>query len=335
MNNVFSALNRIKGDRSGKDRKMERKWDAICIGYVTQDILLTNIPEDALKRDASVADTAMISFGGDAGNQAVALSRLGSRTALLVHIGTDSIGESVYGLLKKEPVDRSLILRKEEYQIMLSVVVVKPDGERSFLVRNANQSAYPAAEEITDEILKNTRAVTIGSLFCLPGLDGLPMAGVLKRAQNFGVLTFCDMTLDIMKIGPEAISCVYPYIDYMIPSMEEARYCTGKSDPDEIADYFLSRGVKNLVLKLGSRGCFFKNEKKRFITEAFPVKAVDTTGCGDTFLGAFTHGILENWEEEKAARFACAAGAINATQLGAHSAVQNEGQVLSFMEKPK
>ena len=69
---------------------MCKKYDVICIGFIVQDIVMSNIPYDALTRDTSVADEGLITSGGDAANQAVTLSYLGSHTALLVKIGRDT-----------------------------------------------------------------------------------------------------------------------------------------------------------------------------------------------------------------------------------------------------
>lgn len=311
---------------------MNKEFDVICIGCIVQDILITDIPHDALSRDTSIASSAMITSGGDAANESVTLGRLGSKTALLVKIGTDSLGNSIYSTLDDEPVDRSLIVRDNEAEMMLAIVVIMPDGDRSFLVKRGNEKSYLIPEEISDEALKSARAVTVGSLFCLPGLDGEGIASVLKRAQSFGVITICDMTHDINNIGPEAQLCVYPHVDYLMPSLEEATYVTGETDPDKIADYFLAKGAKNVVLKLGADGCFFKNAEKRFFADPYDITAVDTTGCGDCCLGGFTHALLKGWPIEKCVDFACATGAINATGVGAHHTIQNEAHVLSFME---
>lgn len=311
---------------------MKKKYDAVCIGFAVQDILMTNVPKDALSRDTSVASSATITSGGDAVNEAVTLGRLGSKTGLLVKLGTDSVGKSIYSTLEDEPVDLSLMVRDDEAQMILAIAMIQADGERSFIIRQANDNAYLNEDEITDAILKDTRAVTVGSLFCIPGLDGEPIASILQRAQSHGAFTVCDMTYDQFQIGPKAQEAAYPYIDYMMPSLEEATYVTGETDPDRIADYFLSRGVKNVLLKLGSKGCFFKNKEKRFFTDPYQVKAIDTTGCGDCCLGAFTHALLNEWSIEKCVDFACAVGAINATGVGAHHTLKNEAHVFSFME---
>ncbi len=311
---------------------MSKKYDAVCIGFIVQDIIVTDIPEDALTKDTSVAKEALITSGGDAGNEAITLAHLGSRTAPLVKIGRDAVGNSIYSILENEPVDRSLIIRDSAAEMMMAIVVIKPDGERSFLVKKGNSHYQLLPEEIPEEALKDTRAVTVGSLFCLPGLDGAPIAGILERARSYGAITICDMSHDLEHIGPEAQLPVYPHVDYMMPSLEEAHYVTGETDPDKIADYFLSRGVGNVVLKLGADGCFFKNAQKRFFSDPYEIKAVDTTGCGDNFLGGFTHALLKGWPIETCTDFACAVGAINATGLGAHHTIKSEQQVLSFME---
>ena len=113
-------------------------------------------------------------------------------------------------------------------------------------------------------------------------------ASLFRLAREKKVLTFADMTADAYGIGPEGIASVYPYTDYLMPSYEEALYTCGKEDVDDIADYFLTRGVQNVVLKLGSDGCFVKNSGDRFYMDPYPVRAVDTTGCGDNSV-SYTH----------------------------------------------
>lgn len=311
---------------------MNKKYDAVCLGFVVQDILLTDVPKDALTRDTAVASSATVTSGGDAANQSVTLGRLGSKTALLVKLGTDSIGKSIYSTFDGEPVDLSLMIRDDEAQMILAVVMIQPNGDRTFVIRQGNDKCYLTADEISEDVLKNTRALTVGSFYCLPGLDGAPMAGILEKARSYGAITICDMTYDQYHLGPKAQECSYPHIDYIMPSMEEASYVTGETQPDKIADYFLSKGVKNVVLKLGADGCFFKNAEKRFFSDPYDIAAVDTTGCGDCCLGGFTHALLKGWPIEKCVDFACAAGAINATGVGAHHTIQNEEHVLDFMK---
>lgn len=314
---------------------MNRKYDVICLGIICQDIVMTDIPEDALRHDSIIAKKVIVTSGGDATNQAVTLSRLGSKTALLLKMGLDSISNSVYDELSKEPLDLSLIIREEKAKITLSVCVIKPNGERTFLVGKGSENCFLTMEDINLNLLKETKAITIGSLFTLKDLDCGGISKIFQKAREYGTITICDMAIDMMKIGPGAVMDVYPYTDYMMPSLEEAHYVTGETDPDKIADTLLSNGVKTVILKMGAEGCFVKNKEVRFFCDPYDINPVDTTGCGDNFLAGFTHYIIQGKSLKDAIQFACATGALNAMGLGAHLTVHSEEQVLEFMRTHK
>ena len=100
-----------------------------------------------------------------------------------------------------------------------------------------------------------------------------------------------------------------------------------------MAEYFLDRGVGSVVIKLGSRGSFFKNARERFYTDPYSVKPVDTTGCGDNFTAGFIHAYLKGQSMRECMQFASAAGALNSQGLGASSYIRSEQMVLDFMKE--
>ena len=312
---------------------MDKTFDAVCIGVAIQDIIMPGIPYNAFEYDTCTAQGGFLAVGGDAANEAVVLARLGNHTGLLARVGSDAIGSSIYELLRREPLDLSTIIRDPDARMALAAALIHPDGERSFFLIPGNSSYYLKPEDVTDEILRQTRVVTVGSLYCLPGLDGQPIADILSRAQSFQTITVCDMTHDSFHIGPDAMDCVYPYVDFMMASLEEAVYVTGQTDPEKIADRFLKQGVKNVVVKLGGRGCFFKNGEEAFFSPAFDVQAKDTTGCGDNFVAGFVHGLLRQWTFRDCVKFGSAAGGLNATAPGAHETVKSERQVMDFIHQ--
>ena len=308
------------------------KYDVLCVGVAVQEIMMQGIPEDALKRDSTHAKQTLVAAGGDAVNQAAVLAKLGKRTALIAGFGRDPVGVQIAADMEACGVDITYAVRDGIEKTRFSVVLIRDDGQRSFLVGAGEGSADLSLEQIPFELLERTRAVSLGSLFFLKRLDGIGAATVFKAAKEKGVLTFADMTADAYGIGPDGVAQIYPYTDYIMPSYEEAVYVTGEKDPDQIAGYFLDRGVGTCVIKMGSRGCFVKSSQQRFMREAFPVKPVDTTGCGDAFCGAFISAVLDGMSLSDCARYASAAGAINATALGAHTAVQSDGQIREFMK---
>ena len=123
-----------------------------------------------------------------------------------------------------------------------------------------------------------------------------------------------------------------PLIDYITPNEDEARYFTGKDDPEAMADVFLRYGVQNIIIKLGSRGCLLKNRKTVIRLPALPVHAVDATGAGDSLAAGFVSELLRGASQEEALRFGNACGAICTTAVGAGTALKNREQVLQLLQ---
>jgi len=124
-----------------------------------------------------------------------------------------------------------------------------------------------------------------------------------------------------------------PLIDYITPNEDEARYFTGKSSPEDMADTLLRLGARHVIIKLGSKGCLMKTKDKTVRLPAYGIQAVDATGAGDNFAAGFASEILRGAADEEALRFANACGAICATQVGAGTALRSREQVLRFMEE--
>lgn len=312
--------------------KQRKKYDAICIGQIVQDILATNIPEDALTCGIPTidADEILMAGGGDAINEAATLSRLGNHTGLLARLDRGDVGNMICGDLDRCGISKELLVRPEDCKSVSVIVVVKPNGEHSFFL-GKGKNDFLKREDVDFSVFKETRAVLAGSLYILGELDTDGIVDIFKAAKEGGAITIADMTYDSKKLGPHAFDNLYPYVDYCMPSYEEASYVTGETDPDAMADAFLRLGAKHVVIKLGGKGCFFKDAGKRFFTDPFKITPVDTTGCGDNFVAGFTHCLLKGMPAEECAEFASAAGALNSQGLGAHMTIMSEEQVLEFM----
>jgi sugar/nucleoside kinase (ribokinase family) len=98
-----------------------------------------------------------------------------------------------------------------------------------------------------------------------------------------------------------------------------------------MADAFLERGVRNVIIKLGPRGCFYRNRDESICLPAFDIEAVDATGAGDNFLAGFVSGIIRGKSDREALSFANACGAICTTAVGAGTALRSREQVEDFM----
>ena len=143
---------------------------------------------------------------------------------------------------------------------------------------------------------------------------------LLKKCQEMGKTTFLDVCWDAKGNWGKVLDCCLPYLDFFMPSIDEAiQLADGKEDPEEIADVFMAKGAKNVIIKLGKRGSFLRRagETKGKI---FPIvgraKPVDTTGAGDSFDGAFLCGLLEGMSLLDAAKLATAAASLNTGAFG-------------------
>lgn len=305
--------------------------DVVCIGEITLDITMRNIPENALSLDSSFADETIFAVGGDATNQAAVLSALGLKAGLVTKIGYDDTGLIIHRKLQEDGLDLTYLIRSPDKVSSLSIVVVNPGGQRHFLVWRGKNDQDLRLDEIDLTFLDRTRAVSAGSLFAMRELDRGGIAEIFRQARAKGVITFADMTADSYNIGGDAVSSVYPHTDYLIPSLVEATYVTGLTRPEEIARWFLDRGVGHVVIKLGDKGCFVADGKISQYVDPYQVEVVDTTGCGDNFTSGFIYGILHGMSLADSAQLGCGAGSCNAQFLGAHGGVKSMEQVQAFM----
>ena len=120
-------------------------------------------------------------------------------------------------------------------------------------------------------------------------------------------------------------------IDYMSPNEDEAKWCTGEDEPGKMADVLLSYGVRNVIIKLGGRGCFFKNREEELYIPPCRVDVVDATGAGDNFLAGFVTEKLRGKSDGEALAFANACGAICCTEVGSGAALRSREQAEVLM----
>ena len=181
-------------------------------------------------------------------------------------------------------------------------------------------------------MVTDTRAIILGSLFRAPFDDPEIIYSVVSAARSAGCLIMADTKLpNFRKLGLADLSAALPMIDFITPNEDEARYFTGKDAPEEMADVFLDFGVKNVIIKLGGKGCLLKNRETLLRLPAYPIDAVDATGAGDHFVAGFTSEILHGSGIAEALQFGNACGAICATAVGAGTALKDRKQVLDWI----
>lgn len=299
------------------------RFDVSSIGFYVLDILgrpVTRIPEGGR---ADYIEEIRMTVAGTAGATAVDCAILGLSTQAVTTVGDDEMGDFLHAKMVKFGVDCGLVKRSGAAQTSATILPVRPNGERPALHVPGTAAIFTVADEDLDAAL-DARVVHVGGTGLLKAFDGEPTVRLLKKAKALGRIT----TFDLIQANPETFALVepcLPYIDYFVPSIEEAGEMAGTHDPREVARFYKARGVKNAILTMGADGVYVSPEKgEDFILPAFDIPVSDTTGCGDSFTAGIIVGIIKGWELREAARFASAVAAKVAMGLG------SDGKLVSF-----
>jgi sulfofructose kinase len=120
--------------------------------------------------------------------------------------------------------------------------------------------------------------------------------------------------------------------DYFIASNDFGRQFSCADDPKAVAIELLGLGAKTVIVTLGEKGSICVTPESFFYQPAFKVNAVDTTGCGDVFHGAFIFGLLQKWDLNETIRFASATAALKCREIGGRTAIPDLREVEEFLE---
>ncbi|MCR5452364.1 MAG: carbohydrate kinase family protein [Lachnospiraceae bacterium] len=309
-----------------------KKYDVICMGTALVDSIIKGFDPNPVSASGYRSESGVLSLGGEALNESMAAAKLSLKTGLVCAVGEDAAGDMIIAGVKKAGVDPELIIHLKDYSTPVSTIFVHEDGTRKSITNRSHK--YNFHPEKYTSLYMDARALVLGSLFRAPFDDPTIIRMVLEAVKKSDAIVFADTKLPNFRVlSLEDIADSLPLIDYLTPNEDEARYFSGKEDPEEMADVFLDMGIKNIIIKLGSKGCLFKNNNETIRLRAYKTDAVDATGAGDNFLAGFVSEILRGKPHKEALCFANACGAICTTKIGAGSALENRDQVKKWIEE--
>lgn len=307
-----------------------KNLDILCIGTALVDSIIKGFDEKPVSATGYRAVSGTLNVGGEAVNEAATAVKLGMKTGIMCFLGEDTAGDMILNSLRGFGVDTSYVIREKDHPTPVTTMFVNDDGTRRSITNNAH--SYNFHPELYTDSLKDTGAVILGSLFRAPFNDPLIIYKVLGKAKEAGVLIFADTKLpNFNPLTLEDIKDSLPFIDYITPNEDEAAYYTHKDKPEEMAEFFLDHGVKNVIIKLGSKGCYFRNDEKEYRLPACNINAVDATGAGDSFVAGFVSELIRGESVYEALRFGNGCGAVCTTEVGATTALKSRDQVLKMI----
>lgn len=304
----------------------------VCLGILVADVIAKPVDKIPEKGKLSLVDEIIIHTGGCAANTAIDLAKIGKDVGIIGLVGNDQFGKFLIKELRNENVDTKGLKVSDKSSSSVSLVLSSSDGERSF-IHSYGTNAVFSEEDVDFDIIKECDILFVAGSLLMPNFDGEPTAKVLKKAKELGKYTVLDTAWDSTGRWMKAIEPCLPYIDLFIPSIEEAQMISGKEDEKDIAKEFMKRGTKNVVIKLGSKGCYINDGKEEAYIDCYKVNVVDTNGAGDSFVSGFITGIVNGWDLKKCGIFANAVGAHCVMSLGASSGIKGEEEILKFINE--
>ena len=294
-----------------------------CLGILVADVVGKTIESFPPKGTLAAVERIELHVGGCAANTGLALAKLGIETSLLGKIGDDGFGQFLAGTLERYGVNTRGLIRDAVEATSATMVAVDGVGERTFLHYPGANAVYTAADVFWPEI-EAAPIFHVAGPFLMPRYMGADNAAVLKQAKALGKTTTLDTVWDTTGRWMSVLAPCLPYLDYLLPSWEEARLLTGRETPEDIARVFLDGGVGIVGLKLGAAGAYLRTAAgDELRVPPFSVEAVDALGAGDCWAAGFLCGLTCGWDLEKTARFANAAGACAVQSLGATTGLRS------------
>lgn len=267
--------------------------------------------------------------GGKGSNQAVAASMLGASVRFIGRVGFDKYGQDALEMYQRLGIDRASITVDPATHTGISVILIDERGHNAIsVVLGANARLGSADIDACAEALGDSFMVG----FQLENDRGT-VDYAIRKTRRLGVKTF----LDPAPAAPLP-NDLYPHLDYIKPNETEATTLsgikvTGVSSAEEAGRWFLDRGVGAAIITLGEHGAVLVAESQ--VEHFYPPKvhAIDTTGAGDTFAGAFMTELAAGRDVGDAIHFANHAAAIAVTRLGVIDAIPSRKEVARSMSE--
>ena len=284
--------------------------------------------------------------GGAPCNVLACLSKLGHKAAFIGKVGKDGFGEQLTKGLVETGIDTTGLMYDKEVHTTLAVVHTYADGDRDFsFYRNPGADMMLRAEEVDDEIIKNSKVFHFGSLSMTDEPCRSAHLHALKVAEEAGILRSYDPNLrpplwPSLDVAKENILALMSHCDILKISDNEIQWLSGKEDYDEGIAWLRSQfDIPLIFLTLGKDGSRAYHGDIRTEQSGFKLNTIETTGAGDTFFGSVLHHVLTlGWrkytkeELDEMLRFANAAAAIVTTRRGALRVMPGEAEIAEVLK---
>jgi 2-dehydro-3-deoxygluconokinase len=261
-------------------------------------------------------------FGGDTSNAMIAAARLGADAAYFTAVGADRFGQALTELWLSEGVDASGIVVNGSAHTGLYFVTHGAEGHEFTYMRAGSAASRISEADLPDARIRATKILHVSGVSqAISSSAADTVFAAIDIAHGAKRLVSYDPNFRL-KLWPlrRARAIIHEAMrscDIALPGLDDAEALTGLREPDSIASFYLELGARVVVVKMGRGGALAATANDRVRIYPHPTKAVDATGAGDCFDGAFLAEYVQRGDPFAAARFANAAAALSTRGYGA------------------
>ncbi|MGV8984364.1 ribokinase [Clostridium sp.] len=294
--------------------------------------LITYIDRMPKEGETLEAPDFKMGCGGKGANQAVAASKFKSDVMMVSKVGDDLFGKNTIENFKQNGINTEFVTVQKDQASGVAPIFVDKNSKNSILIiKGANKNLSPKDIEDASEQLKKCSLIVLQLEISLE---------TVYYAIDFANKNHIPVLLNPAPCIPDLDLNYICKCDFFAPNESELGILTNKpvSTVDgikEAAHYIADKGVKNVIVTMGSKGVLWLNNNEEHFVEAYKVNAVDTTGAGDAFIGCFAHFYVTTKDILLSLKRATAFAALSVTRYGTQSSYPTVDEFESYVKENK
>lgn len=315
---VLENENTLRYLTSSMDRKI------VVVGSINLDITL-NVNELPTGENTIIIKKHTTSLGGKGLNQTIGVNRMKVPVSLIGKVGDDLEGRSIFSQLINEGLDITGVEKEESYETGKAYIQLQQDGKSTIAIFGG------ANERLLPEDIEKHRQLFVGSSYCLVSTE-IPEISVAKAVE---IAKEYKVKVVLKPSAQEKIEeRVLKNIDIFILNKKEAEIlCKDFESIEDKGRYFLSKGVKNVIITLGEEGSYFVNSETERWYPAIDFPVVDTTGASDAFTATLVSYLVRDYPMKKAIKIATYSAGFSVLHQGSISGMIDRDSLETYIYK--
>lgn len=272
------------------------------------------------------ANSFKMGFGGKGANQAIAAAKLGSDVTMVAAVGDDSFGDMMYQNFKSNDIDTQFVYQIPNQSSGIATIIVDETSQnRILIVKGANLDL--TKQNIDDALVAYT---DIDFLILQLEIDLEIVYYAIEQAKKMGIPILFNPAPAAKGLNLDIITKV----DILVPNETELEILSAMptntmAEIKQAAQSLLNQGIGAIIVTLGSKGALYLTKDSEILVAAPKVNAIDTTGAGDAFIGAFVSEYSVNKDIEGAIKFAISYASLSTTKKGTQTSYISKDEYLA------